>query len=87
MADKETELLIPAANAAAVGLGVTRRTIGRYLRNPPSGFPKAIRINRRLYFKKSELDAYKKQLIYESFSESATPGWKVGTERQSCAAE
>jgi hypothetical protein len=55
--------LIPVADAEAVGLGVGRRTLGRRIVNPPPGFPRAIRINGRLFFDSEELDAYKLALI------------------------
>jgi hypothetical protein len=55
--------LIPVANPEAVGLGVGRRSLGRRIANPPPGFPKAIRINGRLFFDSDELEAYKLRLI------------------------
>jgi hypothetical protein len=68
MSIEEVETLIPAADTAAVGLGVGRRTIGRKLKNPPEGFPTPLRINRRLYFRRSELESYKKKLISEALA-------------------
>jgi predicted DNA-binding transcriptional regulator AlpA len=65
-----SEYLIPAADAKAVGLGVGRRTLGRRIKDQPEGFPTPIRINGRLYFRQSELDAYKEKLIREAFVEN-----------------
>jgi hypothetical protein len=55
--------LIPVANSEAVELGVGRRSLGRRIANSPPGFPKAIRINGRLFFDSDELEAYKLRLI------------------------
>jgi hypothetical protein len=67
MSSEEIERLIPAADAEAVGLGVGRRSIGRYLKNPPPGFPRAVRMNKRLYFKQTELESYKRRLSTRRF--------------------
>jgi hypothetical protein len=63
MSNAENETLVPVADTAAIGLGVGRRTIGRRVMNPPPGFPTVLRINKRLYVRRSELEAYKAQLI------------------------
>ena len=55
--------LIPVSNAENIGLGVGRRTLGRRMKNPPPGFPPAIRINGRLFFEEDALEAYKRRLI------------------------
>lgn len=62
------ETLVPAADIEAVGLGVGRRSLGRRIKNPPQGFPTPLRINGRLYFRRSELESYKKKLISEAIS-------------------
>ncbi|MGA2493329.1 MAG: hypothetical protein ABSF67_10305 [Roseiarcus sp.] len=66
MSNIESETLVPLADADAVGLGVGRRTLGRRVKTPPPGFPTALRINGRLYLRRSELEAYKTQLIAEA---------------------
>jgi len=67
------EELVPAADTDALGLGVGRRSIGRRIRNPPPGFPVPIRLNGRLYFRRSELETYKQELIRSALAESAEP--------------
>ncbi len=64
MADADLRLL-PLAKADALGLGVGRRTLGRRIKDPSSGFPAPIRLHGRLYVSKSDLDAYKARLIRE----------------------
>lgn len=59
-------MLVPIADDEAVGLGVGRRTVGRRIKRPPPGFPTPIRINNRLYFRRSELRKYKERLIAEA---------------------
>ena len=66
MLDSESETLVPLADTADVGLGVGRRTLGRRIKNPPPGFPTVMRINKRLYVLRSELEAYKMRLIAEA---------------------
>jgi hypothetical protein len=55
----ENESLVPLADTDSVGLGIGRRTLGRRVKNPPDGFPTVLRINGRLYVRRSELEAYK----------------------------
>jgi predicted DNA-binding transcriptional regulator AlpA len=50
--------LVPAPTAATE-CHVTRRTIGRWLLDETLGFPTPVEINRRLYFHRSELEAWK----------------------------
>jgi hypothetical protein len=64
--------LVPVADTDALGLGVGRRSIGRRIKNPPENFPRPIRINGRLYFRRVELEAYKQRLIQQALSESAS---------------
>ncbi len=63
MLDIKPETLVPLADTEEVGLGVGRRTLGRRIKNPPPGFPAVLRINNRLYVRRSELEAYKAHLI------------------------
>jgi predicted DNA-binding transcriptional regulator AlpA len=56
------EILVAAATVAAE-FGFGRRTIGRRMADPTSGFPAAIRIKGRLYFRRCELEKYKAALI------------------------
>lgn len=70
MSNVDIETLVPAADTNAVGLGVGRRSIGCRIKNPPAGFPAPIRINGRLYFRRSELEAYKQKLISEALAAS-----------------
>jgi hypothetical protein len=65
------EALVPLADVDAVGLGVGRRSLGRRVKNPPPGFPIALRINGRLYLRRSEIEGYKEKLIREAL---AAPG-------------
>jgi hypothetical protein len=73
MSKIESEALIPLADTDEVGLGVGRRTLGRYVKNPPPGFPTVMRINKRLYVPRSELDAYKANLIAEAVAGASAP--------------
>lgn len=66
MSNIESETLVPLADTAEVGLGVGRRTLGRRVKNPPPGFPTVLRINSRLYVRRSELEAYKARLIADA---------------------
>jgi hypothetical protein len=50
--------LVPSMTVAKE-FGVTRRTLGRWFVNPEMGFPAPIEINRRLYFSRSALEAWK----------------------------
>jgi hypothetical protein len=70
MLNSETESLVPVADADKLGFGVGRRTIGRRIKNPPPGFPTVLRINSRLYFRRSELEKYRAQMLAEA--EAAT---------------
>jgi hypothetical protein len=66
MSNIESESLVPLADTDEVGLGIGRRTIGRRIKNPPNGFPTVLRINRRLYVRRSELENFKQRLITEA---------------------
>ncbi len=73
MSNVESESLIPVANVAEVGLGVGRRSLGRRIKNPPEGFPTVLRINKRLYMRRTEIEAYKQKLIAEALATPAAP--------------
>ena len=61
MTNLAPEILVPAATAAAE-FGFGRRTMGRRMADPASGFPAAIRIKGRLYFRRSELEHFKARI-------------------------
>lgn len=50
--------LVPAPRVAEQ-LGITRRTLSRWLADKSLSFPMAIDINGRLYFEQSLIDAWK----------------------------
>ena len=68
MSATESETLVPLADTDGIGLGIGRRTLGRRVKNPPPGFPAVLRINSRLYVRRSELEAYKTRLIAEAMT-------------------
>lgn len=78
MSTLESKSLVPLADAAAVGLGVGRRSLGRRVKDPPPGFPRVFRLNGRLYVRRSELEAYKEQLIAEAPAARPTNEAKAG---------
>jgi predicted DNA-binding transcriptional regulator AlpA len=59
-----TGRLLPA-KAVHEDFGFGRRTLGREIKDNPD-FPKAIRINGRLYFCQTEIEIYKRDLIRRS---------------------
>ena len=62
MTDLPNETLVSAATASSE-LGHGRRTLGRRMADPALGFPPAIRIKGRIYFRRSELERFKADLI------------------------
>ena len=77
MSTEEIERLIPAADTEALGLGVGRRSIGRYIKNPARRFSHSTPDQLcRPYFRRAELEAYKQRLIQRALSECG-----VGTAR------
>lgn len=66
MSNVENKSLVPVADADKLGFGVGRRTIGRRIKNPPPGFPRVLQINSRLYFRRSELEKYRAQMLAEA---------------------
>ena len=50
--------LVPAP-AVAAEFGITRRTLGRWFTNSKLQFPKPVKINERLYFRRADLEAWK----------------------------
>lgn len=67
MADDE---LIPAPKLAAE-LGRTRRTLARWMADERLNFPKPIKIRDRLFFRRSEWEAWKAERILKSIEEAA----------------
>jgi len=65
MSDTRNEALIPAPQLAGE-LGVTRRTLARWLDDPKLGFPRATRINGRLYFPSSAVEEWKTARLRQS---------------------
>ena len=49
---------VPSTQVAAE-LGISRRTLTRWLRDVPLGFPRPKIVNHRLYFERSAIDAWK----------------------------
>jgi hypothetical protein len=72
MSNLKNETLVPVADEDAIGLGVGRRTLGRYIKNPPPGFPTVVRLNGRLYIPRSELEVYKAKLIAGAVATGST---------------
>ena len=52
--------LIPAGTVAAE-LHRTRRTIGRWILDPTLNFPAPVEINKRLYFRRPQLEDWKRE--------------------------
>ena len=52
---------ITPAPKVADQFGITRRTLSRWIIDPELDFPQAVEINKRLYFKQAEIDAWKLQ--------------------------
>jgi predicted DNA-binding transcriptional regulator AlpA len=50
--------LVPAANVASE-CHINRRTIGRWILDEKLSFPAPIEINKRLYFRRADLEAWK----------------------------
>jgi predicted DNA-binding transcriptional regulator AlpA len=48
-----------AAPQLAVELGISRRTLARWMRDIPMGFPSARCVNKRLYFERGAVEAWK----------------------------
>ena len=53
-----SEQLAPASKIASQ-FGITRRTLSRWILDSALDFPVALEINKRLYFKQHEIDAWK----------------------------
>jgi predicted DNA-binding transcriptional regulator AlpA len=58
MSNPSNEALIPAPQLAGE-LGITRRTLARWLDDPALDFPQPTRINKRLYFSRSGVEEWK----------------------------
>jgi hypothetical protein len=50
--------LVPAVTVAKE-FNTTRRTIGRWFVTPAMGFPQPVEINKRLYFRRNEIESWK----------------------------
>lgn len=66
----EPEQLAPAPRVATQ-FGITRRTLSRWIVDPNLAFPQPVEINRRLYFKQLEVDAWKLARAVFSVREAA----------------
>jgi predicted DNA-binding transcriptional regulator AlpA len=67
---QETNELIPTP-ILAEEFKVTRRTLGRWFTDEKLGFPKPIRINQRLYFKRTDIEAWKMGRLHASIGVAA----------------
>jgi excisionase family DNA binding protein len=56
---------VPATELAAE-LGISRRTLARWLRDIALGFPRPRIVNKRLYFERSDIDAWKASATVKS---------------------
>jgi hypothetical protein len=54
------------ATALAAELGVSRRTLARWLRDIALGFPRPKIVNHRLYFERSAIEAWKTATVVRS---------------------
>lgn len=64
------EHLAPAPKVADQ-FGITRRTLSRWIIEPALEFPRPVEINKRLYFKQHEIDAWKLSRAVRSVKEAA----------------
>jgi hypothetical protein len=62
--------LVPATIVAGE-FGISRRNLGRWFKEPKLEFPIPVQINKRLYFKRSELEAWKASRVRVSVREVA----------------
>ncbi len=71
MSDTGNDELIPAPKLAKNEFDVDRRTIGRWIKNPSLGFPQPTRINGRLYFRRREIEDWKRTRLRQSIAGAA----------------
>lgn len=64
------ERLVPAPTVAEE-FGITRRTLGRWFVDTELEFPKPVEINRRLYFRRGDLEAWKISRLRTSITKAA----------------
>jgi predicted DNA-binding transcriptional regulator AlpA len=64
----EQRAWIPAPQLAAE-LGVSRRTLGRWLRDAALGFPRPKIVNHRLYFERNFIEAWKAAVAVKAAGE------------------
>lgn len=62
MNDSDCEILVPAPSVAKE-FGITRRTLGRWMKNPALKFPRPTEINNRLFFARRQLEAWKQERV------------------------
>lgn len=62
--------LVPAPTIAKE-FGVARRTIGRWFVDTSLEFPQPVEINRRLYFRRADIEAWKMSRLRASIVEAA----------------
>ena len=70
LASSPPEQLAPAPKVAEQ-FGITRRTLSRWIIDPALLFPRPVEINKRLYFKQHEIDAWKISRAVRSIREAA----------------
>lgn len=63
--------LITVTPTAAAEFDVNPRTIKRWIADRKLGFPQPIRVNRRLYLRRSEVDAWKARAFGAGLGASA----------------
>jgi predicted DNA-binding transcriptional regulator AlpA len=62
--------LIPAP-AVAAEFGITRRTLGRWFVDPALDFPKPALVNKRLYFRRDQIEQWKTAQLRKSTAAAA----------------
>lgn len=67
---EETETWIPAPKVAGA-LGITRRTLGRWLCDEKLNFPRPTVLKRQLYFAQREIERWKLERALLSIGEAA----------------
>jgi predicted DNA-binding transcriptional regulator AlpA len=58
------------ATVVAAEFGISRRNLGRWFKDPRLEFPIPVQINKRLYFKRSELEEWKASRVRLSVREA-----------------
>jgi len=60
--ETKPQTLVPAPKAASE-CHVTRRSLGRWMKDERLNFPRPVEINKRLYFDRDELEAWKRSRV------------------------